>query len=163
MWGASYGPNPSTRFAWDLKGLEWVPGAGDALGNRECSALPTHTGTNVHTRDSREDALESVFVRVLWTEEALVDQPGVTLWIAALDVPDRDERLHLGSIKAVEGAFLPPHRATFYESVDQRLEELRVAEGLRDQILATLEQHVERPTRREVLAFEDRVEARLRS
>ena len=102
-------------------------------------------------------------MRVTWTEEALVDQPGVTLWIASLDVPLRDERLHLGSIRAVEGAFLPPHRATFYEIVDQRLGELRVGESLREEILAALEQHVVRPTRSEVLAFEDRVEARLRS
>jgi hypothetical protein len=102
-------------------------------------------------------------MRVLWTEEALVDQPGVTLWIAALEVPHRDERLHLGSIRAVEGAFLPPHRATFYATVDVRLSELRVAEPLRSEILATLQQHVERPTRSEVLAFEDRALARLRS
>lgn len=102
-------------------------------------------------------------MRVLWTEEALADQPGVTLWIAALELPHRDERVHLGSIRAVEGAFLPPHRATFYETVDVRLGELRVAAALRAEILATLEQHVERPTRGEVLAFEDRVEARLRS
>jgi hypothetical protein len=102
-------------------------------------------------------------MRVLWTEEALVDQPGVTLWIAALELPHRDERAHLGSIRAVEGAFLPTHRATFYETVDVRLAELRVAEPLRTEILATLERHVERPSRSEVLAFEDRVEARLRS
>lgn len=102
-------------------------------------------------------------MRVTWTEEPLVDQPGVTLWIAALDVPHRDERVHLGSIREVEGAFLPPHRATFYEIVDLRLGELRVSDALRDEILAALEQHVERPTRSEVLAFEDRVEARLRS
>jgi hypothetical protein len=102
-------------------------------------------------------------VKVLWTEEALPDQPGVTLWIAALDVPHRDERAHLGSIRAVEGAFLPPHRATFYETVDGRLDELKVGEPLRAEILAALEQVVERPSRREVLAFEDRVEALLRS
>ena len=102
-------------------------------------------------------------MKVLWTEEELADQPGVTLWIAALEFPDRDERVHLGSIRAVEGAFLPPHRATFYEIVDLRLGELRVSEPLRAEILAALEQHVERPTRSEVLAFEDRVEARLRS
>jgi len=73
-------------------------------------------------------------VRVTWTEEALVDQPGVTLWIASLDVPVRDERVHLGSIRAVEGAFLPPHRATFYEIVDQRLGELRLGDSLREEI-----------------------------
>jgi hypothetical protein len=102
-------------------------------------------------------------MRVLWTEEAMIDQPGVTLWIAALDLPHRDERVHLGSIREVEGAFLPTHRATFYEIVDVRLGELKVEGPLRAEILAALEQHVERPTRGEVLAFEDRVEARLRS
>lgn len=102
-------------------------------------------------------------MRVLWTEEALVDQPGVTLWIAALELPHRDERVHLGSIRAVEGAFLPTHRATFYETVDVSLDDLRVAEALRVEILATLQQHFERPSRSEVLAFVDLVEARLRT
>lgn len=102
-------------------------------------------------------------MRVLWSEEALVDQPGVTLWIAALDFPHRDERVHLGSIREVEGAFLPTHRATFYEIVDLRLCELGVNEALCAEILAALQQHVERPTRSEVVAFEDRVEARLRT
>jgi hypothetical protein len=102
-------------------------------------------------------------MRVIWTEEALADQPGVTLWIAALELPQRDERVHLASIRAVEGAFLPPHRETFWQTVDRRVVELRLAPALRSEVLAVLAEQVERPTRGEVTAFADRLEARLRT
>ena len=102
-------------------------------------------------------------MRVLWTGEALADQPGVTLWIAALELPHRDERVHLGSIRAVEGAFLPTHRETFWATVDRRVVELRLSSAVQSELRAVLESRVERPTRDEVTAFADRLEARQRT
>lgn len=106
--------------------------------------------------------LYEVRMRVIWTDEPVVDQPGVRLHVVTLDLEQPDERIHLGSIRVVEGTFLPPHRETFYENVDRRLGELGFGPGLQAKILATLGEHVERPTRSEVAAYEARVEALVR-
>ncbi|MBI2895194.1 MAG: hypothetical protein HYY06_16690 [Deltaproteobacteria bacterium] len=102
-------------------------------------------------------------MRVIWTDEPVVDQPGVRLHVATLDLEQPDERIHLGSIRVVEGTFLPPHRETFYGNVDRRLGQLVFRPGVKDEILAILGDHVERPTRGEVAAYEARIEALLRS
>src|SRR5262245_56834371 len=102
-------------------------------------------------------------MRVIWTDEPVMDQPGVRLHVATLDLEQPDERIHLGSIRLVEGTFLPPHRATFYENVDRRLGQLRFRPAVKALILAALEERVGRPTRREVAEYEARVEALLRS